>query len=330
VLLLYAGTGGAGFDLDTLDKAHLTLPAQMAVGVAVLVAAACFLGIAPLHGGLRTALSEAPVGVAVQLAGIVSRLGALLLLRLLLVANSGAALKLGSALSGLAVATAIYAGVLALAQLRASGDVRRLGALLALLPGAVTLLAIAGESPLAFDGAIFTIFTGGLAAALLVGGLATASDRAESRSLQALGGAGVRAPVLTWLLVLGALGVLGFPGFGSYLGALMTFFGSIRNEPGGTFGVLAGLILGAAALAGLLWRVAFGPPPPDAQPVSEATIPERWYLAGLATALIWVGVVPSGPKVAGVPILDPGFVNVMNASTSDQAAPYAVPVPKAH
>ena len=328
VLVLYAGAGGAGFDMDVLSKTSLPVQGQLVSGIAALAGAACFLGIVPLHGGLKVALAEAPRGVALLLAGSVSRLGALVLMRIVLLCEPSAAGRLAAPMAGLAAATALYAGILALAEIRARGDVRRAGALLALLPGAVTLMAIAGETPLAYDGAIFAMFAGGLAAALLVVVLATATESSQSRSLSGLGGTGQRAPILTWLIVLAALGLLGFPGFGSYLAGLMTVLGSIHNQPAGTIGVLLGLMLGAVALGTLVWAIAFGPPAPDAPPPREIDIQERWYLAVLVTGLIWVGVVPSGPKVANVPLLDQGFVNVMNASTSDQAAPYVLPVAK--
>ncbi len=328
ILLLWSATGSAGFDLDVLLKATPPLGVQVAAGALLLVTAATWLPIFPLHGWARDALAEASPGVAVLLAASASRLGGYLLLRILILGEHDGAVRLGSAMSGLAAATALYAGVLALAELRSRGDLRRVAATLSLLPGAVTLLAIAGETPMAFLGAIFALYAGGLAGALLVSAAATTAERAETRSLAALGGIGLRAPILAWIVILAGLAVLGFPGFASYLGWLMALLGSIRNEPGGTFGVAAGIVLCGTAVAGLLWRALFSPPSAERAAATESTIPERLYLSVLVTALIWVGIVPSGPKVAGVPIFDPGYANVANASTSTEVDAYAVPVPK--
>jgi NADH-quinone oxidoreductase subunit M len=328
IFVLWSATGSSGFDLDILLKTPPPLGAQVAAGAFLLVTAATWLPIFPLHGWSRDALSESVPGVALLLTGSASRLGGYVLLRILIIGEHDGAVRMGSAMAGLAVATALYAGVSALLELRARGDLRRVAASLALLPGAVTLLAIAGESPMAFLAAIFALYAGGLAAALLVGAAATTAERAETRSLTVLGGIGLRAPVLAWIVILAGLAVLGTPGFASYLAWLMTFLGSIRNEPGGTFGVAAGLMLCGGAVAGLLWRALFAAPTGERLAATESTIPERLYLCVLATALIWVGIVPSGPKVAGVPIFDPGYVNVINASTTTEADPYAVPVPK--
>jgi len=328
IFVLWSGTGSASFDLDVLLRATPALGVQVAAGALLLVTAATWLPLFPFHGWARDALSEATPGVTVLLVGSASRLGGYLLLRIFVLGEHNGAVRLGSAMAGLAVATALYAGVLALAQLRARGDLRRIAATLALLPGAVTLLAIAGETPMAILGAIFALYAGGLAAALLVSAAATTAERAETRSLAVLGGIGLRAPILAWIVILGGLAVLGMPGFASYLAWLTTLLGSIRTEPGGTFGVAVGMVLCGAAVAGLFWRVLFAPPTGERATVTESTIPERLYLSVLVTALIWVGIVPSGPKVAGVPIFDPGYANVANSSTTTEADQYAIPVPK--
>lgn len=328
IFVIYAGAGGASFDMDEVFRGSIPAPQQLVAAVALLVAAACWLPIVPFHGWFRDVLSECSPGVAVIVAGSVTRLGGYLLMRILVIGQHDTAVKLGAALAGLAAATAIYGGVLALAELRARGDLRRAAAALALIPGALMLLAIAGQTPIAFDGAILALYGGGIGAATLVGVAATVGERAETRSLAAIGGIGLRAPVLGWLAVLAVLGVLGFPGFASYLGWLLTLLGSIRNEPGGTFGVGAGLILGAAAGAGLLWRIVFGQPSSEGPAVSESTMNERVYLSLLVVTLLYVGIVPSGPKLAGVPILDQGYINVLNATTTSEAGVYSVPVPK--
>jgi hypothetical protein len=67
----------------------------------------------------------------------------------------------------------------------------------------------------------------------------------------------------------------------------------------------------------------FGAPNPDAPPPSDASLTDAWYLGILVGALLWVGLVPSGPKLFGVPVFDPGLVNIVNSSTADLASSYA-------
>jgi NADH-quinone oxidoreductase subunit M len=319
-MTLYAAAGGTSFDMDVVLKAALTSRVQLAVGVVIIVAASTRLPLFPFHSWLRDVAAEAPVGVAVVVAGSASRLGAYLLLRTLVAAEPAGAHLLAPLIAVLAALTAGYAG---LAALRAV-DLRQAAGYLAMVPGAVTVLGLAALSPLGIAGSILSLFTGGLAAALIVGVCATISERAQSRNLQVLGGLAPRMPTLTWLFVLAAFAVLGVPMLASFAAQLMTFFGSFKTQPIGAFAVAAGLAVAAVALAVLLRKVLFGSPNPDAPGVSDASLGEMWYLGLLAGALLWVGLFPGGPKLPGTdtPLFDPGLVNVMGAGISDIVSPY--------
>jgi NADH-quinone oxidoreductase subunit M len=259
----------------------------------------------------------------VVVAGSASRLGAYLLLRTLVAAEPAGAHLLGPLIAAMAALTAGYAG---LAALRAT-DLRHAAGYLAMIPGSITILGLAALSPLGIAGSVLSLFAGGVAAALIVGVSATISDRAQSRNLQVLGGLAPRMPTLAWLLVIGALAVLGVPLLATFPAELMTFFGSFKTQPIGAFAVAGGLGVAAVALAALLRKVLFGAPNPDAPGVSDASLGEMWYLGLLAGALLWVGVFPSGPKLPGTdaPLFDPGLVNAMGAGLSEIVNPYVGP-----
>jgi len=320
-MTLYAAAGGSSFDMDVLLKATISPRIQLVVALAMIVAAATRLPLFPLHGWARDVYSEAPVGVTVVVAGSAARLGAYLLLRVVIAAEPAAAHLLSPLLAALAALTVGYAGLAALRTI----DLRQAGAYLSMIPGGITMLGLAALSPLAIAGSVLSLFTGGMAAALIVGACATLSDRAQSRSLHVLGGLASRMPILAWLLTIGGLAVLGMPLLGTFLAQLLTFFGSFKNQPIGAFAVAAGLAVAAVALASLYRRVLFGSPNPDAPGVSDASLGETWYLSLLAGALLWIGLFPGGPKLPGTdtPLFDQGLVNVMAAGISDIASPYA-------
>lgn len=323
-MILYAATGGTSFDMDVLLKATTVAPrVQLAVALLMILAGATRLPLFPFHVWMRDVAAEAPPGVGIVVAGAASRLGAFLILRTVIGAEPVAAYIVSPLLAALAALTVGYGALAAFRTI----DVRQAGGYLAMIPGGVTVLGLAALSPLGIAGSVLSLFSGGLAAALIVGAFATLSERAQSRSLLVIAGVGPRMPMLTWLLVLAALGVLGVPLLATYPAELMTFFGAFKTQPIGAFAVAVGLAVAALALGVLLRRVLFGAPNPDAPGVSDVSLGETWYLGLLAGALLWVGIFPAGPRIPGLdsPIFDPGLVNQMGAGLSDMAAPYAGP-----
>jgi len=320
VMGIYVASGASSFDMDVALKSAVGPRAQVIVGAAVIIAAATRLPLFPFHGWARDLYSEAPIGVIVLVGGSATRLGAYLVLRLLVAAEPDGARLLSPLIAALAAVTVVYAAV---AAMRAA-DLRHAGAYLALVPGGVTALGLAALTPLSITGSVLALFTGGMASALIASIFATVSDRAQTRSVALLRGIAPRMPKLAWLTVLAALGLLGVPMMASFTSDLMTFFGAFKTQPVGAFAVAAGLALTAVALAVVIQRVMFGEPNPEAPAVSDASLGETWYLALLAGALLWVGLVPGGPKLPGTdtPLFDPGLLNVMVADVPEIAAPY--------
>ena len=322
ILLLYSNGGGAGFDLDVLFKTGLTPRAQLVVAVLLVVAAATRLPLVPFHGWVRDALAEAPVGVAVLVAGALTRLGGYLLIRVLVAGLHDGARLVAPLLAALAALTVIYA---ALAAFR-NDDIRRLGAYAALVPGGIFALGVAGLTPAAVLGASLQLFAGGLAAAFIVGAVAVVAERAQTRSIGLMGGLAPRMPRLAWLLVLAGLGIIGVPGTLGFLSETLTFFGSFYNQPAASFLVAIGLAIVAVVAAVSIQRILFGQPRPDSPGASDASLSEVWFLGLLAGCIIYFGVLPGGPKLGGtVTLFDQGIVNVMNNATSDFAGVYSPP-----
>ena len=239
------------------------------------------------------------------MASSASRLGAYVLLRVLVAGEPDGAKLLAPLIAGLAAITVVYAAIAALR----SSDIRHAAANLALVPCGVTALGLAALTPLSIAGSVLSLFAGGMASALVVSVFATLSDRAQTRNAIVLTGLAARMPKLAWLTVLAGLGVLG----------------AFRTQPVGAFAVAAGLALTAIAVAVLIQRVLFGPPNPDAPAVSDSSLSETWFLGLMAGALLWVGIVPGGPKIPGTdtPLFDPGVVNQMVANIPEIASPYS-------
>jgi len=317
---IYAAAGGTSFDMDVVLKSPVGARAEVIIGIGLLIAAATRLPLFPLHGWVRDVYSEAPIGVVVLVASSASRIAGYMLIRVLVAGEPDGAKLLAPVIAAVAALTVAYGAIAAIRSV----DIRHAAANLALIPGGITAMGIAALTPLSVTGAVLSLFAGGLASALIVCAFTVISERAQTRSVAVLSGLGARMPRLAWLTVLAALGILGVPLMGSFTANEMTFFGSFKTQPVGAFAVAAGLALAAITVAVLVQRVLFGPPNPDAPAVSDASLRETWVLGLLAGALLWVGIVPGGPKIPGTdtPLFDPGLVNQMVADIPEIVAPY--------
>ena len=322
VITLYTTTGGISFDFDYLSKAAFNSRLQVVIAILLVIAAATRLPLVPFHGWARDVFAEATPGVAVLVAGIAARLGGYILIRLLIIGQHDGARVIAPFLAALAAATVLYPALVALR----TKDIRRFGACVALVPGGIFALGIAGLTSIALLGATLQLIVGGLAAALVVGVTATIAERAQTRDAELMGGLAPRMPKLSWMLLLAGMAVVGVPGFATFIAEAMTLFGSFKSQPGAAFVVLAGLALLAVALAFVLQRILFGAPRPDAPGASDASLGEMWYLGLLVGLLLWWGLLPGGPKLGGtVPLpFDEGIVNVLNNSTADIFSSYPV------
>jgi NADH-quinone oxidoreductase subunit M len=318
-LLIYQAAGGSGFDLATLSQAQPASRLQFVAGALIVIAAATRLPLFPFLGWVRDVYAEAPAGVVMIVAGAATRLGGYVLIRLVVAALPAGSRALAPYVGILAGASVIYAG---LAALR-STDLRRAAGYLAVVPGSVSALGISGLTPLSLHGTIFSLFAGGLAAAMLVGAAATFAERAQARSLSSAAGLAGRMPVLSWLLLAAVGAVLGVPFVATFASGVMVFGGSFIEAPAPSLAVAIGIVLAGVAAAWLAARLLFGAPNPEAPTPSDASLSEKWYLGVVIGALLWVGLVPGGPKLAGIPLFDPGMINVVNSAASDLGSPYA-------
>ena len=255
ILWLYARTGS--FDLSTLQTliAHGNFPAdQMCwVALAFLFAFAVKVPVFPLHGWLADTFSEAPVALAMVVAG---KLGLYSMLRFHIGLFPTQARAVAPVLVGLAVVGILYGACLALVQ----RDFWRLMAFAALSHLSLITLGIYGLTLTGWEGAVYQILNHGVVDGALFLLLGVLYDRYRTSEINAYGGLAAKLPRTATFFVIASLAMIGLPMLSGFVGEFLILLGTFTGvSKGWAIAATLGVILGAAYMLWLVQRLFFGP-----------------------------------------------------------------------
>jgi NADH-quinone oxidoreductase subunit M len=291
ILWLYAKTGS--FDLVTLQIliSHGSFPAGPLnwAALAFLLAFAVKVPVFPLHGWLADTFTEAPVALAMVVAG---KLGLYSMLRFHIGLFPAQARAVAPWLIALAVIGILYGACLALVQ----RDFWRLLAFAALSHLSLITLGIYGFTFTGSAGAVYQILNHGVvdgALFLLFGFL---YDRYATSQIADYGGVAARLPRTAALFVIASLAMIGLPMLNNFVGEFLilssTFIGVSR---GWAIAASLGVILGAAYMLWLVQRIFYGPESglTKSRPADDLHFRELAVLVPLAMLMLIMGMVPS-------------------------------------
>ncbi len=291
ILWLYANTGTFNFaDLQILIASG-GLPAGPLcwVAFAFLFAFAVKVPVFPLHGWLADTFSEAPVALAMVVAG---KLGLYSMLRFHVGLFPVQARALAPWLVALAVIGLLYGACLALVQ----RDFWRLLAFAALSHLSLITLGIYGLTFTGWDGAIYQILNHGVVDGALFLLLGILEARYGTSQIASYGGLAAKVPQTATLFVITSLAMIGLPMLNGFVGEFLilssTFTGVNR---GWAVAATVGVILGAAYMLWLVQRLFYGPQSPLAagKPASDLRPGELLILWPLVALMLGMGVAPS-------------------------------------
>ncbi len=291
ILWLYSRTGS--FDFATLRVliAHGSLPAGALfwASLAFLVAFAVKVPVFPLHGWLADTYKEAPVALAMVVAG---KLGLYSMLRFHIGLFSVQARDLAPLLIALAVTGVLYGGCLALVQ----RDFWRLIAFAAISQLSLIVLAIYGLTFTGWNGAVYQILSDGVVEGAVFLLLGVLYDRYATSQISAYGGLAAKLPRATGFFVITSLTMVGLPMLSGFVGEF-TILSSTFTEVSRGWAIAAtlGVILSAAYMLWLVQRVFYGPESDLAatRPAVDLHFRELSVLVPLAVLMLVMGVAPS-------------------------------------
>jgi NADH-quinone oxidoreductase subunit M len=301
ILWLYARTGSFDFATLQLWIASGALPAGALGWVALtfLFAFAVKVPVFPLHGWLADTFSEAPVALAMVVAG---KLGLYSMLRFHIGLFPTQARIVAPVLVGLAVVGILYGACLALVQ----RDFWRLMAFAALSHLSLITLGIYGLTLTGWEGAVYQILNHGVVDGALFLLLGLLYDRYRTSEINAYGGLASKLPRTATFFVFASLAMIGLPMLGGFIGEFMILLGTFTGvSKGWAIAATLGVILGAAYMLWLVQRLFFGPEsalassnPPDDLHAGQLAV--LWSLAVLMLVMgiapmFWLPTIQTGP-----------------------------------
>ncbi|MGH9402874.1 MAG: complex I subunit 4 family protein, partial [Terriglobia bacterium] len=318
ILTLYfahhAATGVYSFEYADLIGTPLAPHVALLVMLGFFVAFAVKLPMFPLHTWLPDAHTEAPTAGSIILAGLLLKTGAYGLIRFVMPLFPHAAHQFAPIAMVLAVVGIIYGAVLAFGQT----DLKRLVAYTSVSHLGFVLLGIFVGNIWALDGAVIGMIAHGISTGALFTICGQVQERTHTREMSRLSGLWATVPRLSGASMFFAMGSMGLPGLGDFIGEFLVLIGTYEAHLIGiTIATTIGILLSTLYALRFIQR-AFHGPNSNNWKVQDLVPREVAMLVPMVAILIWLGIYPQ-----------PVF-NVFNQSSAvamDEKTPMAAQAP---
>jgi len=263
--------------------------AQKWLFLAFLASFAVKLPMWPVHTWLPDAHVQAPTAGSVILAGVLLKLGGYGFVRFSLPMfpdGSATFVPLMFVLSGVAV---VYTSLVALVQ----SDMKKLIAYSSVAHMGIVTFGLFAMNRQGIEGAIIVMLSHGLVSGALFLCVGVVYDRLHTREIARYGGLADNMPGYALLFMVFTMASVGLPGTSGFIGELLASIGTYNASTWAAVVATTGIILGAAYMLWLYWRICFGTQRhADAAAMPDLSAREWWLLAPIAAAVFWMGVYP--------------------------------------
>jgi NADH-quinone oxidoreductase subunit M len=271
--------GEGTFAFDALRQLDIDPGVQKLLFLGFFVAFAIKAPLVPFHTWLPDSGSEAPIGGAVLLVGVLDKVGTFGFLRYCLPLFPDASRYFAPYVLVLAVAGILYAALLAMGQ----SDMKRLVAYTSISHFGFIALGIFAFTTEAATGAVLYMVNHGIATGLLFVVVGMLIARGGSRQIRDYGGVAAKAPLLAGVFLLAGLASLALPGTNSFVSEFLVLIGSFPTRPVFTIIATAGMILAALYILLMYQRTMHGPPHGVLMAEDDGTAPVPVGGGGTAT-----------------------------------------------
>jgi NADH-quinone oxidoreductase subunit M len=143
------------------------------------------------------------------------------------------------------------------------------------------------------EGAMLVMLGHGLVSGALFLCVGVVYDRLHTREIAAYGGLSDNMPGYALLFMVFTMASVGLPATSNFVGEFLSLIGTYRASSWAAIIATTGIILGAAYMLYLYWRICFGVArTPEAAAMKDLSAREWWLLAPIAVAVFWMGIYP--------------------------------------
>ncbi len=287
----------------------------------------------PVHTWLPDAHVQAPTAGSVILAGVLLKMGGYGFIRFSLPMFPDASAEFVPfvfVLSGIAV---VVTSLIALVQ----HDMKKLIAYSSVAHMAFVTFGLFALNRQGIEGALLVMLSHGLVSGALFLCVGVIYDRLHTREIARYGGLADNMPKYALLFLLFTMASVGLPGTSGFVGEFLSLVGTYERSSWAGIVATTGIILGAAYMLYLYWRVVYGTQRnADAAAMPDLDNRELWLLAPIAAAVLWMGIYPESflrPMRADVgrlverlePSTPPSDAHLTKGKAAPAAAPSTAP-----
>jgi NADH-quinone oxidoreductase subunit M len=243
----------------------------------------------PVHTWLPDAHVQAPTAGSVILAGVLLKMGGYGFIRFSLPMFPEASnefIPFVYVLSGIAV---VVTSLIALAQT----DMKKLIAYSSVAHMGFVTFGLFAFNRQGIEGAMLVMLSHGLVSGALFLCVGVIYDRLHTREIARYGGLSDNMPKYALLFMVFTMASVGLPGTSGFVGEFLSMVGTYAVSSWAGIAATTGIILGAAYMLYLYWRICYGRlVHADAAAMPDLSMREVWLLGPIAAAVFWMGIYP--------------------------------------
>jgi NADH-quinone oxidoreductase subunit M len=289
IAMIYMVQKAGTTSIPALMVTDFPVDAQKWLWLAFFASFAVKMPMWPVHTWLPDAHVQAPTAGSVILAGVLLKMGGYGFIRFSLpMFPEGSAMFVPFVfvLSGLAV---VYTSLVALVQT----DMKKLIAYSSVAHMGFVTFGLFAMNRQGIEGAMMVMLGHGLVSGALFLCVGVVYDRLHTREIARYGGLSDNMPGYALLFMVFTMASVGLPGTSNFVGEFLSLVGTYRASTWAAIAGTTGIILGAAYMLLLYWRICFGTQRhKDAAAMPDLSAREWWLLAPIALGVFWMGIYP--------------------------------------